>query len=127
MRLFSIKGFLAGSIVLASVAGALWFYAGGYGFSVLLRHGGFFWTSVKPDSPQLSPSMRLALGAAPPIASPGAFQWQTIAEGFETADLPVLADGQTVDHLMLARIDPKRFHFVVRTAPGGSKGLDRWM
>jgi hypothetical protein len=122
----SVKVLIAVSLVLVLMIGGMWAYAGSYAFGVLLRHGGFFWTSVKPDSPQLSPSMRLALGAAP-VASPGAFQWQTIADGFETADLPALADGSAVDHILLARIDPKRFRFVVRIAPAGTRGIDRWI
>jgi hypothetical protein len=38
-----------------------------------------------------------------------------------------LADGQSVDHVLLARIDPARFHFVVRNASAGDKDLDQWM
>jgi hypothetical protein len=70
--------------------------------------------------------MRLALAEAP-VAVAGPFEWRTIDRGFEVADLPVLANGQDVDHILLARIDPARFRFVVRNAPAGDKDLDQWM
>jgi exopolysaccharide biosynthesis protein len=50
-----------------------------------------------------------------------------IAPGFEAGDLPVLAAGQVVDHILLAHIDPARFRFAVRSAPVGDKNLDQWM
>jgi exopolysaccharide biosynthesis protein len=70
--------------------------------------------------------MRLAL-ADPLTAVAGAFEWRTIGQGFDVADLPVLAKGQVVDHIMLARIDPTRFRFNVRNAPASNKDLDQWM
>jgi hypothetical protein len=105
---------------------SLWVYAGSYGLHVLVRHGGTYWLSVSVSSPRLSPSMRLALAEAP-VAVAGPFEWRTIDRGFEVADLPVLANGQDVDHILLARIDPARFRFVVRNAPAGDKDLDQWM
>jgi hypothetical protein len=104
----------------------LWFIFGSYGFNVLIRHGGTYWLTVNTSSPRLSPSMRLALGG-PPTATPGAFEWRTIKEGFDVADLPVLAGNEEVDHILLARIDTARFRFIVRNAPAGDKDLDRWM
>jgi hypothetical protein len=38
-----------------------------------------------------------------------------------------LVENRAVDHVLLARIDPKRFRFVVRNAPAGDMGLDQWM
>jgi exopolysaccharide biosynthesis protein len=70
--------------------------------------------------------MRIALRSAPDAVS-GAFQWRTIASGFEVADLPVIADGQVVDRILLARIDPNHYRFIVRNASDGDKGLDQWM
>jgi hypothetical protein len=46
--------------------------------------------------------MRVALAGAP-AAVPGAFEWRTIDQGFEIADLPVMTDGRDVDHILLAR------------------------
>ena len=117
---------LAGCAALAVAIGTVFAYAGPYGLSVLIRHGGTYWVNVGTDSPRLSPSMRLALGVAPPAAA-GAFEWRMIAQGFEVADLPVLANGRAVDHVLLARIDPARFRFVVRNASLGDKDLDQWM
>jgi hypothetical protein len=37
------------------------------------------------------------------------------------------ANGQDVDHILLARIDPARFRFLVRNASAGDKDLDQWM
>ena len=51
---------------------------------------------VGTDSRWMSPSMRLALGPAPP-ATPGTLDWRTIAEGFEVADLAALVSGREVD------------------------------
>jgi uncharacterized protein YigE (DUF2233 family) len=70
--------------------------------------------------------MRLAPGTVPPV-TPGEFAWRRIAEGFEIADLPVIANGQAVDHVLLARIDPARFRFEIRNASDGDKDLEQWM
>jgi hypothetical protein len=125
MKLLSLL-FAASCLALLIALGSLWVYAGSYGLHVLLRHGGTFWVSVGTDSPRLSPSMRLALGAAP-SASPGKFQWRDVAEGFEVTDLPVIANEQEVDHVLLARIDPERFRFLVLNDSEGTKDLDQWM
>jgi Phosphodiester glycosidase len=120
------RALLAGGAASIIVIVALWAYAGSYGLHVLVRHGGGYWLPVSTSSTLLSPSMRVALAAAP-AAVPGAFEWRMIDQGFDVADLPVLADGKDVDHILLARIDPARFRFLVRTAPAGDKDLDQWM
>ena len=58
---------------------------GAYGFGVLFRRGGSYWITVAPDSPRLSPSMRLALRDVPPQVEAGAFTWSEAEPGFETA------------------------------------------
>jgi hypothetical protein len=123
---FLSRALMAGCLGLALATGALWLYAGPYGFHVLLRHGGTFWINVKTDDPRLSPSMRLALHDPPP-AGAGTFDWHEAGPGFEVAELPVIAGGGEVDRIMLARIDPARFRFEVRTAAAGDTGLDQWM
>lgn len=117
---------LASGLIGTLALSVVWFSHGIYGLHVLVRHGGTYWLKVPTDSPRLSPSMRLAL-AGPPVAAPGVFTWRTIREGFETGDMPVMADGAAVDHILLARIDPARFRFSVRTAPHGDRDLDQWM
>jgi Phosphodiester glycosidase len=104
----------------------VWAYAGSYGLHVVFRHGGTYWVNVSAESARLSPSMRLALGTVP-LATAGEFAWTGVAEGFEIADLPVLANGRAVDHVLLARINPARFRFEVRNASDGDMDLDQWM
>ena len=106
--------------------GGLLTYAGPYGVNVLLRRGGTFWVTVNPSDPRLSESMRLAL-KTDAAGSPGPFEWQTAGSGFEVGELPVLVDGTEVDRILLARIDPNRYRFVVRNAPAGDLDLEAWM
>lgn len=117
---------LVAGVITLLVLGGVWVNAGSYGLHDLLRHGGTWWLSLRTDSDRLSPSMRLAL-ATDPVATPGALAWREVAKGFDVADLPALANGQAVDHVMLARIDPARFRFEVRNGSSGDKDLDQWM
>lgn len=119
---------MAAMLFLACLAAA-WFYArhGAYGMNVLLRRGGTFWVAVTPDSPRISVSMRLALRDPDAVAEPGAFEWHRAAEGFDVAELPVMVAGEEVDRVLLARVDPARFRFVVRIAPAGDMGPADWM
>ncbi len=104
----------------------LWIYAGSYGVHALFRHGGTYWVNVDANSARLSPSMRLARGKTPHVA-PGRFAWRRIAGGFEISDLPVMADGQAVDDVLLARINPELFRFELLNASDGDKDIDQWM
>src|SRR5262245_1148625 len=93
----------------------LYSYAGPYGFAVVKR-GGWIWSTVRPDDPVLPLPMRLALSKDIPVARPGPFQWREPEKGFEVAELPVLlADETEVDRILLSRVDPSLFRFVVRT------------
>jgi hypothetical protein len=116
----------AGCLVALLGLGSIWGYAGVYGLNVLFRHGGSWWANVATDSGWMSSSMRVALAAAP-VAAPGSVTWQVIGDGFEVADLPAMVGGHDVDHVLLARIDPAKFRFEVRTADKGNVGLDQWM
>lgn len=120
-------GLAAVLLACAAMAGAVYARAGVYGFNVLLLRGGPVWAAVQPDSPRLSASMRLALHDPVPQAQPGPLIWQTVADGFEASELPVLASGVEVDRVLLARVDPARFRFVARNAPVGNRLLDDWM
>jgi hypothetical protein len=120
------RAVLAAGAALIVATAALWAYAGPYGLNVLVRHGGTYWLRVSASSQRLSPSMRLALAGAP-AAVPGALEWRPIGQGFDVAELPAVVDGKEVDRIQLARVDPARFRFVVRNAPAGDKGLDKWM
>lgn len=114
---------VGGVAILFTVVAIFW---GSYGVHTLIRNGGFYWFPVPVDSPRLTASIRLALASAPTV-TPGTFVWQTISPGFEVADLPALVDGREVDHILLARIDPVHFRFVVRNASLGDKDLGQWM
>jgi hypothetical protein len=97
------------------------------GLNVFARSGWSNWISVSPDDQHLSPAMRLALRAPSSAAEAGPFAWRTIAQGFDAGELPVIAAGAEVDRILLARIDPLRFRFVVRNAPAGNRDLGGWM
>lgn len=118
--------FLFGCLAVCASFAGVWLYAGEYGLHDLVRHGGTWWIRVNTKSTYLSPSMRLALGSGPP-AVPGNFHWRVITPGFEVGDLPAMANGSSVDDILLARIDPDRFRFVVRNSSSGDKDLDQWM
>jgi hypothetical protein len=124
-RAFLLVGLLAG----LAGAGLAWLYAyaGSYGFNVILRRGATVWVSVRADDPRISAAMRLALSGRPLTAEAGPLEWRTIDRGFDVAELPVLVDGAEVDRLLLARIDPARYRFVVRNAPAGDREIGDWM
>lgn len=116
----------AGVLVAALAFGVLWWRNGAFGVNVVLQHGGTYWLPVELDSPRLSPAMRRALGDAPEVTA-GAVAWTGLGEGFEVGELPVMAGDEEVDRILLARIDPRHFRFVLRNDPAGGKDLDRWM
>jgi hypothetical protein len=58
--------------------------------------------------------MRLALTVPAPAATSAPMSWQERERGFEA------------DRILLARIDPARYRFVVRNAPAGDKDIDEW-
>jgi hypothetical protein len=118
---------VGGLIGIAALSAWIYDYAGLYGFNVILRRGASYWVSVQTDDPRLSNSMRVALRLPVPAATAGPFSWREIAAGFEVAEMPVTADGTEVDRILLARIDPVHFRFVVRNAPAGNRELGDWM
>jgi Phosphodiester glycosidase len=123
-----LVGLCVASLVSVTLALAgLYAYAGVYGFNVLLRRGWSIWANVAPNDPDLPVSVRLGLRDHPPATQAGPFAWQTIVDGFDIGELPVIADGTEVDRILLARVDPARFRFVARNAPAGNKELADWM
>jgi hypothetical protein len=97
------------------------------GFNPILRYGGALWLSADADKPWVPESMSVAMRNPPPDASAGAFAWREISSGFDVGEIPVIAAGSEVDRILIARVDPARFKFVVRNAPAGDKHLDDWM
>jgi hypothetical protein len=119
---------LGGTVVLAAAVFlvGIYSYAGAYGLNVFFRGGASLWLNVTPDDRRLSAAMRLALSDRTVSATPGTFEWRSIAPGFDVGELPVLATGLEVDRIMLSRVDPSRFRFIVRTSPG-NRSLPEWM
>ena len=114
-------------LVVAALLGGLYAYGGLYVVNMLFRGGGLLWSPVAADDARLSAGMSLALADRNGVVTAGAFEWKSIAAGFDVAELPVLANGAEVDRIMLARVDPAHFRFIVRTAPAGIRALDEWM
>jgi hypothetical protein len=64
----------------------------------------------------------------PPVAiSAGIAEWSAIAPGFEIGELAGTAEGFEVDRILLVRVDPMKFRFVVRHSAQGNKLLGTWM
>ncbi len=62
----------------------------------------------------------------PSAAAPSVPGWRSLDSGFEIADMPVSSDGQEVDHIFLARVDPAKFRFVLQNDPAG-RTLKTWL
>jgi hypothetical protein len=120
---------IAASLLFVGLAASatVYAYAGWYGVNSVFRRGGTVWARVLPGDLKLSTSMQFALQEPTPQASAGQFVWREVAVGFEVTELPVLAHGNVVDRLLLARIDPAKYRFVIRTSPAGDKTLSDWM
>ena len=110
----------------AALVGTAYTLAGTYGLHALIRRGGSQWLTVTPDDPRLSPAIRAALASTTPTPLPGSVEWRRVGDGLEVAELPALLDGAEIDRLLLARIDPAKFRFVLRNEPAG-KEVGDWM
>jgi hypothetical protein len=113
-------------VLLAIACGGLYAFTGLYGIDTVLRGGMTYWITVSATDDRLPPAMRLALQTEA-IGSPGPFQWQEVGAGFDAGELPVLVDGKEADRILLARIDPHQYRFVVRNAPAGTLEVQDWM
>jgi hypothetical protein len=125
------KRIFYGLLTVAGVclAGVITFYCygGSYGINVVLRRGASIWLSISENDQRISNSMRMALREPPPAAVSGKLEWQPVADGFEVAELPVLADGSAVDQVLLARIDPALYRFHVHNTPAGNREPADWI
>src|SRR5215813_14030666 len=93
----------------------------------MLRRGASVWVAVNADDQRLSNSMRIALSGRVPAVKAGPLAWQRLDDGFDVAELAVVAGGAEHDRILLARIDPRRFRFEVRNSSAGDKELGDWM
>jgi hypothetical protein len=114
-------------VFFAVVLVGIYVRSGTYGLNVFLRRGWTYWVEVSHDDPRLTPSMRTALHDHAGAAEAGPFTWRQIDRGFEVTELSVVAAGVEVETILLARIDPHHFRFIVRNAPTGNKELGDWM
>src|SRR5262245_5013220 len=105
----------------------IWSIEKATGTSIFVRFSSLVWIPVSPNASWLPHGMRLALQDPPPEATPGALHWREVDPGFEVGELPVDIGAEEVDRLLLARIDPARFRFVVHNDPQARRGLDGWM
>ncbi len=119
----------AGLALVTILGGLGWAYAqaGLYGVTIVLRRGGTYWVDVTRDDARLSPSMRLALRDPVPAVRAAPPAWRRLAEGFEVAEMPVLAGEAEVDRLLLTRIDPRHFRLIARSMPAGNREVQDWM
>lgn len=130
MNLFSFarrRPWLSGLGVVIALIACVPIYERITGTSIFVKHGSSLWLSADANTPWLPAPMRRALRGPPPQATPGAMEWRTVAAGFDVAELPALVDGAEADRLFLARVDPTKFRFIVRTDPSGRHNLDGWM
>jgi hypothetical protein len=86
---------------------------------------GLPWIPVDENTFWLEKSVRMALRRPAPVAHPGSMAWREIEPGFEVAQLPAKVGNVEVDRIFLARIDPARYRFAVRSDLG--RNLDDWM
>jgi hypothetical protein len=82
---------------------------------------------MRADDPRFPGTIRWALRPAPPAAKAGTLVWKSVEPRLEVAELPVFANGQEADGILLTRIDPAKFHFVLLNRPAGDRDLGRWM
>jgi hypothetical protein len=76
----------------------------------------------------LAAILLLLVMAKPVLAEEaGAFKWRPLDAGFEVGELPIRGDrGDDTNRVLLARIDPAKYRFVLRNAPAGHS-LSEWM
>jgi hypothetical protein len=98
-----------------------------YWIIVFLHGGPTHWLTMQADDARFPQPIKWALSGQPPAASAGAFTWHEADSGLETAELPVMANGQQVDSILLVRVNPAQFRFVVQNAPAGQHDLHGWM
>jgi Phosphodiester glycosidase len=114
---------------MAAITGLLLIYAfaGLFGLQVLWRRGGSIWVETSAADTQLPRPMQLALGQTVPPVKPGPLTWRTLEDGFEVADLDVMAEDGVVEQIHLARIAPGKFRFKLLNAPTGARDPQDWM
>lgn len=131
-RLQQLRGFAKRRPFGASVLGivvllicALGSYSLYVGAPPVIYREGLFYLTMRQDAPWLPRAVRVALNDPMPTAEAGEVTWRRLAPGFEIGDMPVLHDGEEVDHLYLTRIDPRFYRFELRI--DADNDLNAWM
>ncbi|MGO9543984.1 MAG: phosphodiester glycosidase family protein [Rhodomicrobium sp.] len=100
-----------------------WKFAG----SVAVGFGSLLWIPISADTFWLPRPISLALRDPSPQAVPGSVTWTEASGGFETGRLGALLNGEKVDEIVLARIDPAKYRFEILNDPSGRKRLGDWL
>jgi len=82
---------------------------------------------MQADDPRLPIPIQWGLGGKPPEAASGALAWREIEPGLEVSELPVMALDRQVDSILLTRVDPTAFRFVLQNRASGDRDLAGWM
>ncbi|MCX7357901.1 MAG: phosphodiester glycosidase family protein [Alphaproteobacteria bacterium] len=109
-------------VLLAGVLGGYSLYVGA---PPVIYRDGLFYMTMRQDAPWLPRAVRIALNDPNPTAEAGEVTWRRLAPGFEIGDVPVLHNGEEVDHLYLTRIDPRLYRFELRI--DADNDLNAWM
>lgn len=112
--------FAAAALALAL---AYWKYAGAFA----IGFGSLIWIPISADTFWLPRPVSLALRDPAAQAKPGLMEWKTASDGFEAGRLFALLNGEKVDEIVLARINPSKFRFEVLNEPSGRRRLGDWL
>ena len=70
--------------------------------------------------------LRIAMQPVVPMPAVPMVHWETRSPGLETADVEVRVGDVLVDHLVLVRLDPHRYHLSVHWDPTASRTAEDW-
>ncbi|MGB8354935.1 MAG: phosphodiester glycosidase family protein [Chthoniobacteraceae bacterium] len=72
------------------------------------------------------PWLQIAMQPVVPIPTITSLHWETRAPGLDTADLELRVGNTIVDHMVLARLDPRNYHFSVHWDPTATRTAEEW-
>jgi len=70
--------------------------------------------------------LRIATQSVVPMPTATAPHWESRAPGLETAEMELRVGDVVVDHMVLVRLDPHRYHFSVHWDPTGTRLAEDW-
>jgi hypothetical protein len=110
--------------IAVAVLAFLYIFAGGFLLHRALGRPG--WPEMADNDFRLSHAMRMAWKDKPPAVHAGAYEWRTIALGYDIAELPVLTDHEEIDRIYLVRLDPARYRFSVHVKSRKPYNIGQW-